>query len=1543
MTRGVPSVLPMMLSIALLTAACIESRAEVAQGARIVFYLDFEGDIVADTPEEELLPAIGKHLVRERDFHEGVNGMAARLGAPLKSYGDWYKNLVLYKSPWIKELSEGTIVLWYMNPEWNGKNSWRTPAMLTTAQYNRSKPSAWQHPISWWIFDRMVSPPEQGESKWYHWAFGERTAFMEENTRNMHPREEPDNKWHLWALRWRKEPRLLEVIDDRAVRDITKYESRIPEGQDHWIEQYNPRNMAPNNGITEVYEDPGHVKIDEILHGHIVLARYCRVSLDEVTVWDKALSREAISAAYERGASRDVVWPKPERPQPKKRIVELVDLTDLPAEREALPREADWENGSKFVEVTRTRLAAKLNGLWRFSATEDGSARPAADTWGYQVLPLIGRPHIDLGKLLAGAIYEPGFKLLKKGSPFNGKPRDQYQRYWLERDVVIPAELKGNRFFLQYDDCFGVGFKLFVNGKLAREVKSYGSGHVDITDHVRPGESSRLVATFWKGYGGVNAVFSLESYRPETVVSARNAYVIPDWRNRKLRVQLDLENHTGVPQTVTYVATIHEWPGGAQAHTFTAKPVQLKGNEAETVIIEGAWADPKEWNEETPSLYALTLEGRVGGKTVDVTRPERFGFRELWVEDGSVFLNGKRLSLRGRAHAGWSRFTPERLKVIKATGQNCERTLGGWYPSIYKLDSTDEAGMYVLYNGIGYPDLEAPAPYRQATMAMLKEVGNHPSVIGFTGNGARYGIAAGPHGHPMAFGAILPEETKETAEPFVVNRLFEQIDPSFHLHYYFRGGAGGNTFGIMHSLSYGVPIQEMEEWMGYWARTRPWAFLPIEQQIFSRPAYFWQRGSKESVILEHHARFFGEKGYRMASHELVDWWRESGMTAKWGRNRDLPASQEYWRDLYCLAFKRALRTWRTYRMTGCLWHVPTKMDYLFERNTWDPNAELSQFGKLMKTVNDSVVFYIGGPEADFAAKDHNFWAGESIEKSLILVNNSMGDLPGKVAWKAATESGKSLGGGEETLGVRQGEVLFHPITVKAPDVKERTPVTISASYRSDDGKWSFDDTFQLAVFPRATDVSPVKGLERPVAVFDTTGETVAVLKEMGVPHKWFTREAVVAGSTSLLPYSMLIIGKNSFPEAVENFRHNIPFSHTVREGFNVLVLSQRNRNVAGLSVECLKTHRAFTLDRQSALLADLKPEDFAEWRGESRQLPAYQSWCKPWGARATDSLGDKHGQKNSFGQRRFYHWSNKGMIATFCYEKPQIGNFRCLLQNGFDLLYSPLIEFREGKGKVIFSQLDLVDHYRVDPVATLLFERLIADCARPVERGLMKMGYVGGDGGKELLDALRVDYVSGTRRREVVFFELSEMEDGTRLESFVNAGGTAVVSVYDRGSAAKLPVKVTVEESRYFKTKVPDDAIFAGLSMSDFYYRRVRDDIPLVTSVDGQGPVSGVVGVIPYGKGRIVYIQVEPEMFDDLWHVSKAHRVWSTVLTKLGVASKAAPDFLLIGGYGVANEWMPGYGGKVEKLDARPMVTAEQSPLYRAPALDFDPNQSYVW
>jgi len=240
-----------------------------------------------------------------------------------------------------------------------------------------------------------------------------------------------------------------------------------------------------------------------------------------------------------------------------------------------------------------------------------------------------------------------------------------------------------------------------------------------------------------------------------------------------------------------------------------------------------------------------------------------------------------------------------------------------------------------------------------------------------------------------------------------------------------------------------------------------------------------------------------------------------------------------------------------------------------------------------------------------------------------------------------------------------------------------------------------------------------------------------------------------------------------------------------------------------------------------------------------------------------------------------------------------------------------------------------------------LLNRIIANYNAAGEGEYKTIGYLGGSNGKALLDRLGIDYRNGLRRKSIAFVSLSEVDDGDDIARFVEKGGTIVVSIDDQNAADLLPVKLTITSSEYFKTDAPGSPVFAGIGPSDLYFRQVLEDWPLVTAVDGKQVENGMLGVVPYGKGRIIYVQLDPELFDDAWHTTKVLRIFNTVMTNIGVRSKAKLNFTTVAGYGSAEEWLPGYADKVEALDQRPMVS--ESPLYDVEALDFDPNQHIVW
>ncbi len=79
----------------------------------------------------------------------------------------------------------------------------------------------------------------------------------------------------------------------------------------------------------------------------------------------------------------------------------------------------------------------------------------------------------------------------------------------------------------------------------------------------------------------------------------------------------------------------------------------------------------------------------------------------------------------------------------------------------------------------------------------------------------------------------------------------------------------------------------------------------------------------------------------------------------------------------------------------------------------------------------------------------------------------------------------------------------------------------------------------------------------------------------------------------------------------------------------------------------------------------------------------------------------------------FWHWGNDNIVATYTLEKPQVGAARALLDCGFDLVETPLLEVARGEGLLVFCQVDVTNRVGQDPVST----RLVANLLRYLVRG----------------------------------------------------------------------------------------------------------------------------------------------------------------------------------------------------------------------------------
>ena len=108
------------------------------------------------------------------------------------------------------------------------------------------------------------------------------------------------------------------------------------------------------------------------------------------------------------------------------------------------------------------------------------------------------------------------------------------------------------------------------------------------------------------------------------------------------------------------------------------------------------------------------------------------------------------------------------------------------------------------------------------------------------------------------------------------------------------------------------------------------------------------------------------------------------------------------------------------------------------------------------------------------------------------------------------------------------------------------------------------------------------------------------------------------------------------------------------------------------------------------LLAGLSAEHLSDWRGSATILPPQLDY----------EMNPRRGPTVRWCDIEVPHlWrcGNRGNVASVLIEKPACGDFRPIVDGGFSLQYSPLMEYREGRGMILFCQLDVTARSRVGP------------------------------------------------------------------------------------------------------------------------------------------------------------------------------------------------------------------------------------------------------
>jgi len=1165
----------------------------------------------------------------------------------------------------------------------------------------------------------------------------------------------------------------------------------------------------------------------------------------------------------------------------------------------------------------------------------------------------------------------------------DGKPTAVYTAAWLVKEAHLDALKPGQKALLCLDHVWGgitsygekdfdlIPSHVYVNGTYVGSLTGWVRRRFDITPFLRDGRAQIAVLNGTPGLAGKvdskkiksNAypagMFnppSLEITRPSSTW-INEVLVTPSVRQKTLEVAATVV--ADAPATLRFKARLwavpmfearKAWPPGEfknmkprdwllePAATVGQRPIAEMGPSVAVPVKAGRTevrvtfpaGELEMWSPAHPRLYWISLvviDAR--GGMIDASMPVTFGYREIWVDGPNIMLNGMPVHFFGPSHNYYGSYywTPVDLAAKHHINMTMDRTLSTWWRAYKFADQPAQ-----LADRWGH--LYSINPKRE-TAILSRYLCNSPAFVmwQYSGNG----FVNGPHSHPMQIGGLQRPPAKDDPRHDQYAAVMEKaaavrkVDSTRPLYFY-RLGWGGDIRAIMAYLDINEPVMDMMDWPLEWYRNarrgRVEPFMPAEVSVTLAMCgmHYWKAPAKYMAgrlgHVEHAARIFGDRAYGMIrAEEIAPETYEHPLLLL----RNVPDS-EIVTKMYSHLYSRVYRAWRAMGMSFLL-HIDGKPSVQFA----DMQAGvLNERGKVFRRVTAPLMAYLAGPGDDFNDLSHAFTSGETIRKQVLCFNDTFRTEPVAIDVAIrATVGGEEMFAKQEQIEVPNGRRMDVPIEFAAPDVAARTGGTIEARVIAG-GEELEVLPFAFEIFPKATaPVVPGAG----IVLIDPIGDTAAMLAKAGV------RCRKVGQSEDFGEADLLVIGRDAYAKGVAKALHAEAVVDHLAGGGNVIVFEQSVRHVAGSKNEHFNLRHTFIRDAAHPLFQGLSDADLSHWRGESDILTPYQHFEKTgfdWTEPRTNWA--KHGVLNQWGQRRRFEpqWSNRNMVATSCYHKPQAGRFRVLLDGGFDSLFTPLVEIRSQAGRVLLCQLDVTNRCGVDPVITLLVNRMVDHYSRKTEPANGAVSVLGGADTRTLVQKLGFAPADGKPSVIVLQPGAASPEQAAEAVEAVKAGATCLVLGAAEASdfeSLRRAGLITFDWTTGTTDAVSLEdapALLAGLSASDFFYRRAMPGVLAKAGGPGWRGAAGLLYVVDVGKGQVVYLAVRPEVFEGerradrpvwqetlaRWRTTKYYRIVSTILSNAGAAGTVKADLLSSG----------------------------RSPsLYVHDAIDFDPMESRTW
>jgi len=822
---------------------------------------------------------------------------------------------------------------------------------------------------------------------------------------------------------------------------------------------------------------------------------------------------------------------------------------------------------------------------------------------------------------------------------------------------------------------------------------------------------------------------------------------------------------------------------------------------------------------------------------------------------------------------------------------------------------------------------EVRASYARLSRWLIEQYGNHPSIVMYaTSHNSLYNqdinpLKANVGEWAKADETLYMDQVNKTnlsgrrRQAFtIIDPLVGVFDPSRIVYHH---SAGNDRTMITHNdYPNWSPPQERAEFRAYWAEHGQKPLFLIEYGLphtasftsYRGPHFIYNKAALDDpkwwLDSEYAAAFFNQESYRTSAKKAESRRAHiqrllSGKPAGWGKLKE--ATNYY--DVLALHMRQFMPAFRTFGVSFQLWD----MEELWERDPdaprqWHPGdrertvevADVSAPGirpdyhglawqrvydrpggsfwletsatREMRRWKLPVLAYLGGGDPDiagFTERSHNFGPGDAVKKQVVVVNDSEHPVECRYAWRL---EGAGLSGSGH-LRVAPGEQARAPVEFTLPQhlAAGRHMLAVDFTF---DTEAAQSDSMAIDV------LAPVeKGRRGSVALFDPVGDSAKTLTRLGIEHTRYTSAAALPRGEALLNSgTLLVIGRGALSEGVK-----LPQLTAVHQGLNVLVFEQTEtalQRIGGFRTQTLRVRNVFARVPGHPALSGIADAHLADWHGDSSLIDKFEN--------SRDTNRDQPSTDwCGFRNARVWHTSNRGAVATVLIEKPSVGDFLPLVDCGFDLQYSPLIEWRpaargsmggrqaQTPGRMLLCQLDVTERTRPDPAADRLIINIVDSLRERVSVRNRPLVYAGDARGRELLKTL--GFVAEAYDRKT-------LSDDAVL---VLGPGAPVIDNLDKRVATGLRVLTiglgkadlvrqwperfaSAEETELVPSWMDAEALgvaeFAGISNAQTHWWAFPRSVALPDSPDAKG--NNVLQRVGMGRGVIVFSQGAPWFFD---------------------------------------------------------------------------------